>query len=593
MTDAAQKTYEVGRWSLDDLFPGIDSSEVKAAFETLEAFGDNFESWREKLTADMDFEEFMDCIDSQEKHTRIIGKVFQYSYLNFSGDTQDAEAQNFMAKVQQFNADLENKVLFFSLWWKSIDDDAADRLMKDAGDYKYWLQRIRNMKPYTLSEPEEKIINTKNVTGEDALKNIYSSLTNRYVFKVEVEGEVKEMTRGELMTLVQGPAPDLRAAAYQELYRVYGEEGNILGQIYQARVRDYYNENVGMRKISSTISVRNLANDIPDEVVDTLLDVAKKNTGIFQKYFKLKAKWIGMDKLRRYDVYAPVAASDKEVSFNDATHMVFESFELFDSEIAKMANRVYEDDHIDSEVRKGKLGGAFNSGVDPDLTPWVLINYNKRVRDISTLAHELGHAVHNMLAEQHNVFTSHAPLPLAETASTFAQMLLTDKLLAEEKDEAVRRDILVSQVDDAYATIMRQTFFALFEREAHDLIQEGASVDDLNQAYIKNLETQFGDSLEIGEEFKWEWVSIPHIYDRPFYVYAYAFGQLLVLALYQIYKEEGESFIPRYKEILAAGGSMSPMDILDKAGVDVRKPEFWQGGFDVISSIIDRLEEME
>jgi oligoendopeptidase F len=194
-----------------------------------------------------------------------------------------------------------------------------------------------------------------------------------------------------------------------------------------------------------------------------------------------------------------------------------------------------------------------------------------------------------MLAEDHNVFTFHSSLPLAETASTFAEMLLIDRLLSEESDEEVRQDILFSQIDDAYATIMRQIFFGLFEREAHEMVSQDASVDELADAYMKNLERQFGDSVEIGNEFRWEWVSIPHIYQVPFYVYAYAFGQLLVLALYQQYKQEGESFIPRYLEILSAGGSMSPVDILDRAGVDVRKAEFWQGGFDVLSQMVDEL----
>ncbi|MEK6223182.1 MAG: M3 family metallopeptidase, partial [Chloroflexota bacterium] len=251
------------------------------------------------------------------------------------------------------------------------------------------------------------------------------------------------------------------------------------------------------------------------------------------------------------------------------------------------------DDHIDSSVRKGKRGGGFCSSGDPELSPYLLVNYNKQARDVATLAHELGHAIHAMLAEHHNVFSFHSSLPLAETASTFAEMLLTDRLLAEEEDEGVRRDILFAQVDDAYATVMRQIYFALFERQAHQMTADGASVDDLAEAYAKNLQEQFGDSLEVGEEFKWEWVSISHIYHWPFYVYAYSFGQLLVFALYQQFKKEGSGFIPRYLEILSAGGSMAPVAILDKAGIDVRKAEFWQGGFDFISEMVNNLEKLD
>jgi oligoendopeptidase F len=272
--------------------------------------------------------------------------------------------------------------------------------------------------------------------------------------------------------------------------------------------------------------------------------------------------------------------------------MTFASLADFDPGIEKLARRVFEDRHVDSEVRKGKRAGAFCSSGDPALTPFVQLNYTGAARDVSTLAHELGHAVHAMLAEHHNVFTYHSSLPLAETASTFGEMLLVERLLAEEKDADVRRDILFAQVDDAYATIMRQVFFALYEREAHDKIHAGASVDELSAAYMQNLGTQFGDSLEIADEFQWEWVSIPHIYYYPFYVYAYAFGQLLVFALYKQYKAEGQSFVPRYLELLSAGGSMSPDEILTRAGIDMRDPAFWQGGFDVVSGMVDELEKL-
>jgi oligoendopeptidase F len=583
-------TYKLGKWSLDDLFPGFDSPEMEEAFKTLEAEVAEFEEFRDKLSPDMDVEEFMTAMEAQEKISRLANRVGQFAGLFFTEDTQNQDAQNFQAKMQQFMAGLQNRTLFFDLWWKSLEEEETKRFMEVGQEYDYYLEQIRNFKPYTLTEPEEKIINIKDVTGINAMRTLYSSITNRYVYKVEVDGEVKELTRGELMALVYGPDADLRARCYQELYRVYGDDGTILGQMYQSIVRDYRNENLDLRGFERPISVRNLINDIPNEVVDTLLGVAEKNTGLFQRFFKLKAKWLKVDKLRRYDIYAPVAEADKEYAYGDAIQMVLESFNDFSPKTAALAKRVFDEDHIDSSVRKGKSGGAFCSSGDPAVTPFVLVNYNGKANDVGTLAHELGHAIHAMLAEKHNVFHFHSSLPLAETASTFSEMLLLDRLLEEETDEAVRRDILFSQINDAYATIMRQIFFALFEREAHEMIAKDASVEDLADAYMKNLETQFGDSLVIGEEFRWEWVSIPHIYDVPFYVYAYAFGQLLVLALYQQYKQEGETFIPRYLEILSAGGSMPPVEILDRTGVDVRKAEFWQGGFDVLAKLVDDLE---
>jgi oligoendopeptidase F len=464
--------------------------------------------------------------------------------------------------------------------------------MSDAGDYRYYLEAMRNFKPYTLGEAEEKVINIKDVTGVGALETLYDAITNRYVFKLEVNGETKELTRGQLMAYVQGSDPELRAKAYQELYRVYGNDGPILGQMYQTRARDWHNENIGLRKFSSAMSVRNLANDVPDEAVNALLDVTRRNAKVFQRYFKIKAKLLGVDRLRRYDIYAPVAKSDKKFDYNDAAKMVFDSFRSFDPQIAEMAQRVFDQEHVDSEVRKGKRDGAFCWSVLPDMTPFVLLNFQGRARDVATMAHELGHAIHAMLASHHSTFTFHSSLPLAETASTFGEMMLTDKLLAEETDEAVRRDIFFKQMDDAYATIMRQVFFALFERDAHDKIQKNASVDELSALYMENLKEQFGDAVDLSDEFKWEWVSIPHIYHTPFYVYAYAFGQLLVFSLYQQFKAEGDSFKPKYLKVLSAGGSEAPAKILAEAGVDIRSAKFWQGGFDVLSRMVDELEKL-
>jgi len=285
-----------------------------------------------------------------------------------------------------------------------------------------------------------------------------------------VDGETKELTRGELMTYVHSADPDLRARAYQELYRVYGNEAPILGQIYQNLVRDWRNENLGLRGFASPISVRNLDNDIPDEVVDTLIEVTRQNLDVFQRYFKHKAKKLGVEKLRRYDIYAPVSNSSKEYSFAQAAELTFEAYERFDHEFAAKAQRVFADQHIDSEVRKGKRGGAFCSTILPELTPWVLLNFQGRSEDVSTMAHELGHAVHSMMAEHHPLYTQHACLPLAETASTFGEMILTDLLLERETDPQEIEGILFRQLDDAFATILRQVYFAIFERDAHEKI---------------------------------------------------------------------------------------------------------------------------
>jgi oligoendopeptidase F len=585
--------YEQKGWSLDELFPGLGTTEIEQALEKLEASVADFEKYREQLAADISEENFVGILQNYEEITRQISRLGAFASLSFAEDTQNQKVQTFMAQMQQLDAQIDNRIMFFSLWWKKMDDKAANKLMEFSGDYRYWLEALRLQKPYTLSEPEEKIINLKDVNGTHALVTLYTTITNRYGFQLEVEGEEKELSREELQVYYRDPDPSLREAAYKELYRVYEADGPVLGQIYQSIVRDWRSEGVDLRGYAAPLAIRNLANDIPDDVVDTLLEVCRKNAQLFHRFFQLKARWLGVDRLRRYDIYAPVAKAEKTYPFGDAVTMVLESFQQFDPRLAELVQRVFDQDHIDSEVRKGKRSGAFCSTVTPDLTPWVLQSYNGTPRNVATMAHELGHAVHSMLAAHHTKLTQHASLPLAETASTFAEMLLVDHLLEIEEDPDVRRDILFGQMDDAYATIMRQAYFALFERQAHERVHEGAAVDDLSGFYLDNLKDQFGDSLNLSEDFRFEWLAIPHFYFAPFYVYAYTFGQLLVLSLYKQYKEEGESFIPRYLDILSAGGSASPEETLTNAGIDMRKETFWQGGFDVVKRSLEQLEAIE
>lgn len=584
--------YQSSPWSLADLFPSSDSSEMRAALADLEKQVTAFEALRPTLSADMPVATFLDAVHKIEAFNRLGYRIMGFASLSFSADTQDQAVQTFLAQVRQTLASLENRSIFFNLWWKDLDQAAAERLMAGAGDYRYWLEEMRHFKPHTLSEAEEKIINIKDTTGAHALTNLYDSITNRYTFKLKVDGEEKEMTRGEMMVYARHHDSALRAAAYQELYKVYSQDGAILGQIYQTLVRDWRNEQVDLRHFHSPIASRNLSNDIPDAVVDTLLEVSEHNASVFQRFFRLKARWLGVERLRRYDIYAPVAQAEKTYPFNDAAGMVFDSFARFDPRLSSLAQRVFDANHLDSEVRRGKRGGAFCSTLGPDLTPWVLVNYQGRPDDVTTLAHELGHAIHSMLAEHHSLFTQFPCLPLAETASTFGEMMLVDRLLEQETDDTVRRDLLFRQVDDSYATIMRQAFFAIFERRAHEMIVQGASVDQLSEAYLENLRSQLGEAVELSNEFRWEWISIPHIYHTPFYVYAYAFGKLLVLSLYQQYKAEGEAFKPRYLKILAAGGSEAPIKVLEDAGIDAYSAAFWQGGFDAIARQVEQLETL-
>ncbi len=586
-------TFTQSRWSLNDLLDAPDGPRFNDYQSQLDELLHEFEAARSILSPEIPIPDFVRILDTYEAIGVAMRHLVGYALLWFTEDTQKQEALIYKARMDQLSADVQNRTLFFSLWFKSLDDAQADRLITAAGERRYYLEATRHFKPHTLSEAEEKLINLKDINGIDALVQLYDMITSKFEFTLDIDGVKKTMTRDELGSYVRHPSADVRAGVYQELYRVFGDNRLVLAQIYTNRVRDWHNESIQLRSYREPISVRNLANDISDSVTDTLLAVARQNNDLYQRYFRLKAKWLGMPKLRRYDVYAPLLQSEKRYDFDAAVDLVLRSYRDFSPTLADHARRVFAENHIDSELRPGKRGGAFCYSPLPKVAPWVLLNFAGKARDVATMAHELGHAVHALMAQDHSVLTFHSSLPLAETASTFGEMLLTDRLLKAEKDVAVRRDLLADKIDDTYATIQRQAYFTIFERDAHRLVLENKSADEIAAHYLTNLQEQFGDSMDIGDEFKWEWISIPHIYHVPFYTYAYSFGQLFALALYQMYRQEGQAFEPKYLKILAYGGSEEPAKILASVGIDMASPAFWQGGFDFIKLLVDELEALD
>ncbi|MBU2551720.1 MAG: oligoendopeptidase F, partial [Proteobacteria bacterium] len=362
-------TFSQTRWRLDDLFSSLDDSNIEAALDETEARVTEFESLRSSLRPDLPIGDFIDCIRRLENVALLSSRVNGYADLKFAEDTGDQRAQAFVARIEEVMTGLQNRILFFELWWKGLDESEAARLMAGAPGYRYWLEEMRRFKPHTLSEPEERVINVKNVTGAGALVRLYDSMTNRYLFRIEEDGRQRQVTRGELMVYARHHDPDKRAAAYRELYRVYGENGPILGQVYQTLVRDWKSEHVDLRKYPNPLSVRNLNNDIPDDVVEVLLDVCRKNAALFQRYFRIKAARLGLDRLRRYDIYAPVTISDKTYDFGQAANMVLDAFRQFDPRFSDLARRVFEEGHLDGEIRPGKRDGAFCASILPGLTP--------------------------------------------------------------------------------------------------------------------------------------------------------------------------------------------------------------------------------
>lgn len=577
-------------WNLKDLLrsPARDRQRIE---QELESRITSLQQQRNQLTSRMTHQALQSVLKQIEGITERMNTLRAYAFLWVAENSNNQMARAFENQVQNRLAQLSPRLLFFDLWWQGLPQKQAHRLAPQASRYRYYLNTLTRLTRHTLCESEERIVTIKNTTGRQALEALYGVTTNSLNFPFKYRGRTKQLTREQLMSYARHPLPSIRRRAYHSLFSVYGGQRNLLGDLYKHLVQDWGNEGLHLRQYPSPIAVRNMANDLPEEAVKALLSTCRKNTGIFQEYFLLKKRLLKLKTFQRYDLYAPYGAQSRRYTFPRAENMVMEAYQSFSPTLANLASRVIRDKHIDAAIRPGKFGGAFCYSVRPKQTPYVLVNFTGEARDVSTLAHELGHAVHAMLAENHPVLTFHSALPLAETASIFGEQLLSDSLLAHQHNTTAKVSLLLGQLDDAYATIMRQAFFVLFEGEAHRMISAGATIDELAKTYLTLLHEQFGETVKIGEEFRWEWLVIPHIYASPFYCYSYSFGNLLVMALFQQYKKVGKAFIPKYLELLAGGGSASPQTLLAPLGVDVSSRKFWQGGFTRIQSLVEELEQ--
>jgi oligoendopeptidase F len=593
---------EIGSWNLTDLVEDANKSQFQEFLQYLEESVKMLELKRNDLSPKISATEFENLLHLIEDILEKVNIASGYASLTYSADTSSNEAASLVTKMEIMRANITNRLLFFDLWFKKdIDEENAQRLINSMPSvYQEYLKYKRLLAKYTLTESEEKIISTLEVTGANALVKIYDRMTSGFEFVMAVKKGKKIVkkifpNKEKMLSLIRSPKPQEREAAYKSLLHVYKKNSGVLGEIYQNLVIQWYDEHIAMRGFQSPISARNISNNLDDTTVETLLSVCRRNSVVFQDYFKEKAKMLDIKKLQRYHLYAPLSlknSKQKKFNYETAVSIVLEAFEGFDLRFRKYAERLFLEQHIDSEIRKSKLGGAFCYTVSPRRTPYVLLNYNGKSRDVSTMAHEFGHAIHSIAASDKPIVVSHAPLPLAETASVFAEMLLNDNL-TKKVTRKEKKILIAEQIDDMYATIMRQAYFTIFEIDAHHaIVKENATIDKVSELYLTNLNEQFGSSITISPDFQWEWIYIPHFYHTPFYCYAYSFGNLLVLSLYQQFKTEGDSFIPKYFKILSAGGSRKTEELLKESGIDISKDEFWQQGFDLVTRKIQEMKEM-
>jgi len=586
--------YQLGGWDLSEIAKSPKSPEFQKQIKEIQLLSTKFERIKLKLDPKMSSKKFMSIIQDVEIISEKMSLIGGYASLSYSANTQSDEATSLLTMITKLGSEISNQVLFFDLWWKTqLDDRNSARLIKDSGELSGYLKHKRLVAKYSLSEAEERIINTLDVTGITALVKLYDKITNAFEYKMKIGNRTKKLTREELTNYVRSTSAKTREEAYKTLLTKYFENKGVVGEIYQNIVLNWKQEGVDIRKYKSPISMRNIGNDVDDKTIESLLQVCRKNAPVFQKFFIQKAKMLNMKKLRRYDLYAPSSSKIKEknYSYEKSVKLVFDSLGKFSPQLEKFARKVFDQNHVDSSIRVGKRDGAFCSTLNPKITPFVLVNFTGKSRDVFTLAHELGHAVHSQAAQDRSILVQDAPLPLAETASTFSELLLYDnisnKITSDEK-----KVMLSEKIDDLYATIMRQSFFTIFEKDAHAQIGQGTTIDEISKGYLKNLKEQFGNAVNVSDDFAIEWSYIPHFYHTPFYCYAYSFGNLLALSLFQRYKKEGNDFVPSYLSILSAGGSQKPEILLKEYGLDIGSSKFWQEGFDYIKTQVKELESL-
>jgi oligoendopeptidase F len=523
-----------------------------------------------------------------------MAKPFSYAHLLFAADSGDETNRALAQRCSELGSSLSQQLLFFDLELMHLDDQSFESLcnLPAAAPYVHFLNSIRKFRPYSLKENEERLLTRKDLTGVNAFTKLFDELSASFSYRMELDGEERDITGEELLSLLHHPSADVRFRAQTIFLERHGEHGIVFNSVFNNMALDHGQE-MELRGYATPIQPTNIGNEIPDEAVEHLMGVTEANYGLAQDYFRLKARMLGMDKIRNCDMYAPVAESEKQYAFDEARDMVVSSYSQYDPEFGRIVGAFFDERRVDVLPRTGKSGGAFAMGISPQSPPFLLLNYTGTLRDLATIAHEAGHGLHFVLSRKQSMLNYHAPLPLAETASVFGEMLLTRKLLERETDPTVRKSLLCAKIEDIIATTFRQTVLTRFELRLHNERQAGLlSNDRIAEIWLEENGRLFGDAVESIPAYRWGWSYISHFIHSRFYCYSYTFAELLVLALFQKYCEDGDGFKPGYRRLLESGGALSPADTARLAGIDITAGDFWQKGYDFLKGLIEELREI-
>ena len=578
-------------WDLTDLYPAIDCQEVKDDVERAQKLAENLSKDYKGNVVELEAQQLGELIAKYEEISEILGKLSTFSYLNYAADLSDPKNTSFYQDISEKISEISSNLVFFDIEINKISDKKFKEMLaesKELARYQPYLRDLRSLKKYQLSEELEQLFLEKSTTAKSAWSRLFDEITNNLKFNYRDQ----ELNSSEIFNLLSSKDENIRKEAGKIIGSVLGDNSKILAYITNILAKDKQISDK-WRKFKDPISSRNLSNFIEDDIVENLFDKVKENYGnISHRYYKFKAKLLGKDKLHYTDRNAPLPNSDEEkISWEEAKEIVLSAYGNFSPKIAEIGQKFFDNNWIDVPVRKGKDSGAFAHPCVPSVHPYLLLNYQGKVRDVMTLAHELGHGVHQFLSAKQGYLMASTPLTLSETASVFGEQLTFQEILRRQKDESKKQIIIANKVEDMINTVIRQIAFLDFEKRVHKNRQNGEiAISDLNKFWMDVQKESLGDIFEFGEEYKYYWSYIPHFIHSPFYVYSYAFGDCLVNSLYGAYQSGLDNFESKYIEMLKAGGTLHHKELLKPFGLDASKADFWQKGLDVIANYIDILE---
>ena len=577
-------------WNLNDLYESTEDELIRDDVDLCEQEAGLLAELAGQL-AELEPAKFARTVKRLERIAANLGRLTTYAYLNFSTNIKDAGAGAFLQEARETDSRVRRQTIFFDLEWSKMDGSTAVVFLTadETGPYIHYLENIRRYADHLLSQAEEALIIEYEPVGRGSWTNLFTKVMAHVQFGKEKRSEE------EVLSDLYSPDRQVRKQAAIDLTEGLQSQLHILTHIFNTLLAD---KMIGdrLRSYSSWVSSRNLSNELDDKTVDTLVEATTGSYDIVQRYYRLKRELLGLDELHDYDRYAPLPnLPDRLVTWQECKDVVLQGFGEFSPEMAEIAALFFDLNWIHAPVVEGKRGGAFAHPAIPDAHPYVLVNYTGNLRDVSTVAHELGHGVHQYLARDKGYFNSDTPLVLAETASVFAELLIFHKQVSLLSDPDQRRAFICQKLESIFATVFRQISMNRFEDLVHNSRRDKGelSVEKISELWMRTQQTMFKDSVELSEEYALWWSYIPHFLSTPGYVYSYAFGELLVLALYNLYLKEGESFVPKYLHLLAQGGSQSPYDLLKPFDIDLNDPTFWQGGLSVIEEMLQEVEGID